>query len=79
MRWVNANYLRSSSAPRAAGDRVRFYYGDRSFAIHAPLESNADFAEQLLPYLLDFDADYNGVWRGAKHAFLAHMHQLEAG
>ena len=34
-----------------------------------PAESSADFAGQLLPHLLDFDADPNGVWARAQGWF----------
>ena len=34
-----------------------------------PKESSIDFEKQLLPYLLDFDVDKNGVWGRAKRIF----------
>ena len=34
-----------------------------------PKESSIDFEKQLLPYLLDFDVDKNGVWGGAERIF----------
>ena len=34
-----------------------------------PKESSIDFEKQLLPYLLDFDVDKNGVWGRAERIF----------
>lgn len=38
-----------------------------------PLESSEDFAEQLLPHLLDFESDPERVWERARETFAAHV------
>jgi saccharopine dehydrogenase (NAD+, L-lysine-forming) len=38
-----------------------------------PVESSEDFAAQLLPHLLDFEADSNGVWHRARAMFQDHV------
>ncbi|SMY09012.1 saccharopine dehydrogenase [Flavimaricola marinus] len=37
-----------------------------------PLESSLDFAGQLLPHLIQFDEDGDGVWGRARDLFVAH-------
>ena len=41
-----------------------------------PKESSLDFEKQLLPYLLDFDRDKNGVWGRAEKIFYANINMV---
>ena len=41
-----------------------------------PKESSLDFEYQLLPYLLDFNLDKSGVWKGAKKIFYDKINQI---
>lgn len=41
-----------------------------------PLESSEDFAEQLLPVLLQIKDGANPIWSGAEETFRAHLHRL---
>ena len=38
-----------------------------------PKESSIDFAEQIFPYLIDFDRKNNSVWQRAKKVFKSNV------